>query len=148
MYLFRNLCSAWFAIESVMNTRTTSEQALYRLLRLFQKSERAHAAAPPSKSNPLRWASLWFLGEDGMKSVMNTGTMKKSTRGGAFFNIMFRSAKREAALCVLNFSSQVLCIFIHPDRTSRAGCSTTPGVHGRKREYAPAGPIQDTVCAA
>ena len=29
-------------------TRTTSEQAVYRLLRLFlQKSERAHAAAPP-----------------------------------------------------------------------------------------------------
>ena len=28
-------------------TRTTSEQALYRLLRFFQKSERAHAAAPP-----------------------------------------------------------------------------------------------------
>ena len=65
-------------------SRTTSEQALYRLLRLFQKSERAHAAAPPSKSNPLRWASLWFLGEDGMKSVMNTGTMKKAPVGVLF----------------------------------------------------------------
>ena len=32
-----------------------------------------------SKSNPLRWASIWFLGEDGMKSVMNTGTMKRVT---------------------------------------------------------------------
>ena len=27
-----------------------------------------------SKSNPLRWASIWFLREDGIKSVMNTRT--------------------------------------------------------------------------
>ena len=37
---------------------TTSEQALYRLLRLFlQKSERAHAAAPPFQTEP---AALGF----------------------------------------------------------------------------------------
>ena len=39
---------------------TTSEQALYRLLRLFYKSQ---SALTPllllSKSNPLRWASIW-----------------------------------------------------------------------------------------
>ena len=39
----------------------TSEQALYRLLRLFCKSQ---SALMPllllSKSNPLRWASIWF----------------------------------------------------------------------------------------
>ena len=42
-------------------TGTTSEQALYRLLRLFYKSQ---SALTPllllSKSNPLRWASIWF----------------------------------------------------------------------------------------
>ena len=38
-------------------TRTTSEQAAYRLLRLFQKSERAHCAAPPFQIEP---ASLGF----------------------------------------------------------------------------------------
>ena len=39
-------------------TGTTSEQALYRLLRLFlQKSERAHAAAPPFQIEP---AALGF----------------------------------------------------------------------------------------
>ena len=27
-----------------------------------------------SKSNPLRWASIWFLREDGIKSVMNSRT--------------------------------------------------------------------------
>ena len=40
---------------------TTSEQALYRLLRLFYKSQ---SALMPllllSKPNPLRWASIWF----------------------------------------------------------------------------------------
>ncbi len=35
----------------------TSEQATYRLLRLFQKSERAHCAAPPFQIEP---ASLGF----------------------------------------------------------------------------------------
>ena len=43
-------------------TRTTSEQALYRLLRLFFKNQ---SALMPllllSKSNPLRWASICFL---------------------------------------------------------------------------------------
>ena len=34
-------------VGSTPTTRTTSEQAMYRLLRLFLKSERAHAAAPP-----------------------------------------------------------------------------------------------------
>ena len=68
--------SGGFLIKSVMNTRTTSEQALYRLLRLFCKSQ---SALMPllllSKSNPLCWASIWFLGEDGIiMSVMNTGT--------------------------------------------------------------------------
>ena len=38
-------------------SRTTSEQAAYRLLRLFQKSERAHCAAPPFQIEP---ASLGF----------------------------------------------------------------------------------------
>ena len=37
--------------------RTTSEQATYRLLRLFQKSERAHCAAPPFQIEP---AALGF----------------------------------------------------------------------------------------
>ena len=32
-----------------------------------------------SKSNPLRWASIWFLFEYGIKSVMNTDTMKRVT---------------------------------------------------------------------
>ena len=27
-----------------------------------------------SNSNPLRWASIWFLREDGIKSVMNSRT--------------------------------------------------------------------------
>ena len=36
---------------------TTSEQAAYRLLRLFPKSERAHCAAPPFQIEP---ASLGF----------------------------------------------------------------------------------------
>ena len=62
------------------DTPTTSEQALYRLLRLFCKSQ---SALMPllllPKSNPLRWASIWFLCEDGVKSVMNTGTMKRVT---------------------------------------------------------------------
>ena len=31
---------------SFLSTKDTSEQAAYRLLRLFQKSERAHCAAP------------------------------------------------------------------------------------------------------
>ena len=38
---------------SFLSTPDTSEQALYRLLRLFlQKSERAHAAAPPFQIEP------------------------------------------------------------------------------------------------
>ena len=49
-------------VGSTPTTRTTSEQALYRLLRLFYKSQ---SALTPllllSKSNPLRWASIWFL---------------------------------------------------------------------------------------
>ena len=48
------------AVGSNPATRTTSEQALYRLLRLFYKSQ---SALMPllllSKSNPLRWASIW-----------------------------------------------------------------------------------------
>ena len=41
-----------------MNIRTTSEQALYRLLRLFfKKSERAHSATPPFQIGP---AALGF----------------------------------------------------------------------------------------
>ena len=45
-------------VGSPPTTRTTSEQALYRLLRLLlQKSERAHAVAPPFQIEP---ASLGF----------------------------------------------------------------------------------------
>jgi hypothetical protein len=40
-----------------LNPYCTSEQAAYRLLRLFQKSERAHCAAPPFQIEP---ASLGF----------------------------------------------------------------------------------------
>ena len=40
---------------------TTSEQASYRLLRLFFKSQSALILLLLlSKSNPLRWASIWF----------------------------------------------------------------------------------------
>ena len=42
---------------SFLSTKDTSEQAAYRLLRLFQKSERAHCAAPPFQIEP---ASLGF----------------------------------------------------------------------------------------
>ena len=34
-------------MASKVSTSPTSEQALYRLLRFFQKAERTHAAAPP-----------------------------------------------------------------------------------------------------
>ena len=43
--------------KSILPTYCTSEQAAYRLLRLFQKSERAHCAAPPFQIGP---ASLGF----------------------------------------------------------------------------------------
>ena len=42
---------------SFLSTKDMSEQAAYRLLRLFQKSERAHCAAPPFQIEP---ASLGF----------------------------------------------------------------------------------------
>ena len=38
--------------KSILPTYCTSEQAAYRLLRLFQKSERAHCAAPPFQIEP------------------------------------------------------------------------------------------------
>ena len=48
-------------VGSTPTTRTTSEQALYRLLRLFYKSQ---SALTPllllSKSQPLRWVVIWF----------------------------------------------------------------------------------------
>ena len=48
-------------MASIVLRCSTSEQALYRLLRLFYKSQ---SALTPllllSKSNPLRWASIWF----------------------------------------------------------------------------------------
>ena len=40
------------AAQSCPVTATTSEQTLHRLLRLFQKTERAHAAAPPFQPRP------------------------------------------------------------------------------------------------
>ena len=47
--------------SSSLPTRTTSEQALYRLLRLFYKSQ---SALTPllilSKSQPLRWVVIWY----------------------------------------------------------------------------------------
>ncbi len=46
---------------------TTSSQALYRLRRLFMLCIKSHLALTPllllSKSNPLRWASIWFFGQ-------------------------------------------------------------------------------------
>ena len=43
---------------------TTSSQASYRLRRLFMLCVKSHLALTPllllSKSNPLRWASIWF----------------------------------------------------------------------------------------
>ncbi len=57
--------------------RTTSEQALYRLLRLFIKSQSAFTPLLLlSKSNPLRWALIWLIFIGGVKSVMNTRTKK------------------------------------------------------------------------
>ena len=48
-------------MASIVLRCSTSEQALYRLLRLFYKSQ---SALTPllllSKSNPLRWASIWY----------------------------------------------------------------------------------------
>ena len=44
-------------VGSSPTTGTTSEQAAYRLLRLFQKSERAHCVVPPFQIEP---ASLGF----------------------------------------------------------------------------------------
>ena len=46
----------------------TSEQAAYRLLRLFFKSQSALIALLLlSKSNPLRWASIWFWAQSRKK---------------------------------------------------------------------------------
>ena len=46
-------------------TRTTSSQASYRLRRFFMLCIKSHLALTPllllSKSNPLRWASIWFF---------------------------------------------------------------------------------------
>ena len=48
-------------VSSSLAGGATSEQALYRLLRLFFKSQ---SALMPllllSKSQPLRWAAIWF----------------------------------------------------------------------------------------
>ena len=48
-------------VGSTPATRTKSEQALYRLLRLFYKSQ---SALTPllilSKSQPLRWVVIWY----------------------------------------------------------------------------------------
>ncbi len=41
------LRAAWAYPPPAKTVKTSSEQAAYRLLRLFQKSERAHSAAPP-----------------------------------------------------------------------------------------------------
>jgi hypothetical protein len=47
---------------SKVGTCSTSEQAAYRLLRLFQKSERAHCAAPPFQIGPASLGSDLVLG--------------------------------------------------------------------------------------
>ena len=53
--------SAARLVGSSPTTRTTSEQALYRLLRLFYKSQsKLTPLLLLSKSNPLHWASIWF----------------------------------------------------------------------------------------
>ena len=50
-----------FRAVSFSATKDTSEQALYRLLRLFYKSQ---SALTPllilSKSQPLRWVVIWY----------------------------------------------------------------------------------------
>ena len=48
-------------MASIVLRCSTSEQALYRLLRLFYKSQsKLTPLLLLSKSNPLHWASIWF----------------------------------------------------------------------------------------
>ena len=50
-----------FRAVSFSATKDTSEQALYRLLRLFYKSQSAHTPLLIlSKSQPLRWVVIWY----------------------------------------------------------------------------------------
>ena len=60
--------------SSSLPSRTTSEQAAYRLLRLFQKSERAHCAAPPFQIEP---ASIWFWAQSRKKIDFNSLLQKE-----------------------------------------------------------------------
>ncbi len=46
-------------VGSTPTTRTRSEQALYRLLRLFYKSQSPLTLLLLSKSQPLRRAAIW-----------------------------------------------------------------------------------------
>ena len=56
-FLPESLCRKGFNEKSILTPYSTSEQATYRLLRLFQKSECAHCVVPPFQIEP---ASLGF----------------------------------------------------------------------------------------
>ena len=55
-------CGGAIRAGSSPATGTMSEQALYRLLRFFHKSERAHAAVPPFPTEPAVRGFDWALG--------------------------------------------------------------------------------------
>jgi len=77
-FLPESLCRKGFNEKSILTAYSTSEQAAYRLLRLFFKSQSALIALLLlSKSNPLRWASIWFWAQS-QKKIDFTHLLQKT----------------------------------------------------------------------
>ena len=108
-----------FQAVSFSATKDTSEQALYRLLRLFYKSQ---SALTPllllSKSNPLRWASIWFWVQNWKCGVYSVAMLHVAAKSALRPRLFMPAAKKDVI--------RPLPCFFFPNRIRCAGPCRSP----------------------